>query len=60
MGDMSKIAYNLNCWAYHSVAVVVCDIRLVFCNAHLALLYAKRSRRLQKIDRLEAKLDPSH
>lgn len=31
-----SLAYNLNLWLYHSVEVLLCDIKLMFLHAKVA------------------------
>jgi hypothetical protein len=51
-----KFLYHANFCAFHLLEVLICDIKLIGHNIHLAYLYRNRDRRLQRIAELERQL----
>lgn len=54
MRETLTVVYHLSWFAYLLVVALICDVGLIRHHVLLAFLYAKRSRRLKKIAKLEA------
>jgi len=44
--NFMELAWNLNLWLYHSVEVLLCDIKLTFLNARVA----RTDRRIAQLE----------